>query len=279
MRVSKRVLFFSLAVVAFFSALPGCSTPGRPNTTEALDGQTALPPLEIYRRLAEQYETNQQLPRALLMWRVIAAIDSADNVAKQRIVKLRQTMQAAGSLHFAKGKDYLDRRLFQAARQEFALALTYNPYGEEAADYVRKLSVGDEFVEYTVRTGDTQERIAQTVYRDRSRQFIIAYFSDTGNGKDLKPGRILRLPAPEQETKPRVVHLSKPYAANRETPKIYNTAGAEASYRKGVAYYLAEQFQEAVWEWEETLRLDPDHPNAKRDIQRARAMLRKTRLK
>lgn len=260
--------------------LPGCRTPGRTTVAAgALTAQAVSPPVETYRRLAEQYEADQQLPRALLMWRVIEATNSGDGTVRERIAHLRQSMEKEGSLHCTKGREYLDQKSLQVARREFALALAYNPYGEEAANYLRKLSFGDEFVEYAVKAGDSPERIAQTVYHDGNKHSIVSYFGDTNNDRELSPGRILRLPAPDQEMKAKAVHLPKPYSANSEMPRMYDRPGAEAHYNMGLAHYLARRFPEAISEWEEVLRLDPDYPNAKRDLRKARAMLRKTRLK
>jgi hypothetical protein len=37
--------------------------------------------------------------------------------------------------------------------------------------------------------------------------------------------------------------------------------------------------QRAIREWEETLSLDPEHPNARRNIEKARSLLKKGQLK
>jgi hypothetical protein len=50
---------------------------------------------------------------------------------------------------------------------------------------------------------------------------------------------------------------------------------AELHYKKGMAYYTAEKFEEALKEWQETLRLNPNHPKAGQDIQKLDRMLKK----
>jgi tetratricopeptide (TPR) repeat protein len=50
---------------------------------------------------------------------------------------------------------------------------------------------------------------------------------------------------------------------------------AELHYKKGMAYYVAEKFEEALQEWQETLRLNPNHPKAGRDIQKLNHLLKK----
>jgi tetratricopeptide (TPR) repeat protein len=48
---------------------------------------------------------------------------------------------------------------------------------------------------------------------------------------------------------------------------------AESHYAAGLKRFLAEDLEAAVEEWEITLKLSPEHPRAKRDLQRARRLL------
>jgi tetratricopeptide (TPR) repeat protein len=50
---------------------------------------------------------------------------------------------------------------------------------------------------------------------------------------------------------------------------------AELHYKKGLAYYNEKQFEEARKEWEETLRLNPNHSQADHDIQKLDQLLKK----
>ncbi len=47
---------------------------------------------------------------------------------------------------------------------------------------------------------------------------------------------------------------------------------AEEHYNEGVRLFLAEKLDGAIKEWEETLRLDPQHLRAKRDLEKARRL-------
>jgi len=48
---------------------------------------------------------------------------------------------------------------------------------------------------------------------------------------------------------------------------------ADSHYAAGLKRFLAEDLEGAVEEWETTLKLSPEHPKAKRDLQRARRLL------
>ncbi len=50
---------------------------------------------------------------------------------------------------------------------------------------------------------------------------------------------------------------------------------AEIHYLQGVKYFLNEELQSAIKEWETTLILDPEHKKAKKDIENARSLLEK----
>jgi tetratricopeptide (TPR) repeat protein len=48
---------------------------------------------------------------------------------------------------------------------------------------------------------------------------------------------------------------------------------AEEHYKAGVQYFVNQKLEQAVTEWEETLRLNPDHPNARKDLVKARKLI------
>lgn len=54
-------------------------------------------------------------------------------------------------------------------------------------------------------------------------------------------------------------------------------ARAEALYRKGVRFFLNEELEHAIDAWSEALKLNPNHPKAKQDIENAIRLLDKWR--
>jgi tetratricopeptide (TPR) repeat protein len=50
---------------------------------------------------------------------------------------------------------------------------------------------------------------------------------------------------------------------------------AEAHYIRGVKHFLNEDLQLAIGEWEKTLKLNPKHEKAKKNIKNARSLLEK----
>lgn len=50
---------------------------------------------------------------------------------------------------------------------------------------------------------------------------------------------------------------------------------ADFHYKEGVKYFVKDQLEKAIQEWETTLMFDPDHQNASRDIENAKKLLEK----
>jgi len=53
------------------------------------------------------------------------------------------------------------------------------------------------------------------------------------------------------------------------------TSQAESHYLRGVKYFLNEELQNAIKEWEKTLELNPSHDKAKKNIKNAKSLLEK----
>jgi tetratricopeptide (TPR) repeat protein len=70
-------------------------------------------------------------------------------------------------------------------------------------------------------------------------------------------------------------HVDPRYKDVRESRAMVEKQLAEAHYVTGVRFYINEDLEKAINEWETTLALNPDHPKAKKDIENARALLRK----
>ncbi len=207
-----------------------------------------------------------------------------------------------------------------------------------------------------MKKGDTAKGIAQKVFNDSSKDFLIAYFNDLNKEARLEPGMTIALPslkaiqvAPEiadeepseyinikQEIrKARDYFGAKKYQQSASTAdkileydpvnkdamdlknaSYYKIGGmlrnekkyAEAlavfnnvdpdykdvrrisdflinidkskeraaeHYMSGVNYYMNQDLDKAIKEWEITLTLDPNYPNAKKDIENARSFLDK----
>jgi len=233
------------------------------------------PPFVVrYRALAAGYERSDEARKALFMWQVVSALSPDDRDARRRAKELEKQLNGEAEKHFEKGVQDLKNGSSAAGREELLLALTYNPEHREALDYFRKRAIESDYFLYEAEEGDSPAKVAKKVYGDPTRGFLVAYFSDVSPDGQLRAGTRLMLPIIEAEVKAaqaKPVSRTKPGNAQRS----YDRVAAEEHYAKGVGYFLAQELQQALNEWEETLRLYPEHPNAQRDIQKVRNLLKR----
>jgi hypothetical protein len=263
--------------------MPGCASPEKPVivTVERVYVEEVRPTAPTtdpslvarWRTLAVTYEQSEQLQKALLMWRVVEN-SNQEGEAALRVEALERLIHAEGKDHFAKGMRLIDNHSVVAGRKEFLIALMYDPQNKEVFDYLKRKILEPEYVSYETREGDTVRKIATTVYGDPGKAIIVAYFNDLSGEGQLTPGMHLRMPAIDGEVKAAAKERggkTKPATATR----VSDRTAAEKHYSEGVSRFLADDLQEAVKEWEETLRLYPDHPNAQRDLRKARNLLKR----
>jgi tetratricopeptide (TPR) repeat protein len=234
---------------------------------------------EKYRLKAIEFEKSEELPRALFFWKVVHSFAQNDQEVQERIEALEARIQKEAERHFQKGVEALQNNSIPTARKEFLIALAFNPEHRQALDYLKNKLNDQEYIVYETKRGDTLKRISQEIYKDPEKEFLIAYFNDLDSRGPLKSEMALKLPVITS------IWMSKPaYSEEKpiksiiplpKLPKIELKLQdqAEVHYAKGIRHFLAEELEQAIGEWEETLRLNPDHPNAKKDLQKARRLL------
>ena len=78
-----------------------------------------------------------------------------------------------------------------------------------------------------------------------------------------------------QEALERFNHVDPGYRDVRDLIASAKIQLAEVHYISGIKYFTEENLDKAVEEWEETLKLNPQHPKAKGDIENAAKLLQK----
>ncbi len=239
-----------------------------------------------------EHETAGDLRRALLDWQIVSRFNPDEDEASQKIKALRRTIRSRADRHFSNGLECLRKGEKEAARTEFLATLLHDPDHKEALRYVKYELAEPDYVFYRGREGDSLKKIAQEVYKDPKMDFLVAYFHNLDDGGASDPGLVLKLPIVEPaltatarraEETPNKGRTSRIREYPEEPSPLKNALDsapyfrlqneAEAHYKKGVAYFLAEELDKAVEEWEETLRLNPAHAKAKKDLEKARRLL------
>jgi tetratricopeptide (TPR) repeat protein len=229
---------------------------------------------EKSRLKALEFEESEEFSQALFHWKVVHSFEPHDVAVSERIKALETRIRMEAENHFLKGLEHFHKNFTREARKEFLLCLAYNPEHVQALDYLKHKLYEPDHLLYETKEGDTFRIISEEMYKDPEKAFLIAYFNDMRTNDLLEPGIWLKLPMvdPAWMAKPpsseKAMILSRPQTVEGQLREQ-----AEAHYLKGVNYFLAEDLESAIREWEETLRLNPEHPTVRKDLEKARRLL------
>lgn len=231
---------------------------------------------------AIKLERSGEFPKTLFYWRVVKSFTPHDQETSEKVLFWETRIRREAENHFLKGLEKFKQNSVQEARKEFLIALAYNPEHHRALDFLKHKLNEPVWTIYEVKKGDTMRKISQEIYKDPEKDFLIAYFNNLDSQDPLRPGMTLNLPilppawmdkkVPAQEMLHKTPVPSKPLKLDASLQEQ-----ADVHYAKGIKYFLSEELEKAIEQWEETLRINPNHPNAKRDLQRARNLLKNLR--
>lgn len=237
---------------------------------------------EKYYLEAIKLERRGEFPKTLFYWRVVQSFTPHDQEVSGKVLFWETRIRKEAENHFSKGLENFKQNSAQEARKEFLIALAYNPEHHQALDYLKHKLNEPVWTIYEVKKGDNMKKISQEIYKDPEKDFLIAYFNPLDSRDPLRPGMTLKLPilppawmdkkVPSEERLHKAPVPSKPLKLDASLQEQ-----ADVHYAKGIKYFLSEELEKAIEQWEETLRINPNHPNAKRDLQRARNLLKNLR--
>jgi tetratricopeptide (TPR) repeat protein len=242
-----------------------------------------------YRRLADSAEKAGDLRRALLYRKVVNGFAPEDANAREHVDRLERKIRSEADSRYRAAMALEERGETAKAHREFLAVLVLDPDHAEALRRVKYGMYGKnggaeaEPRSRTVREGDTLRKIAAEVYRDPDKEFLVAYFNRLPTGSPLSIGTELLLPdvdirsSTATEKVPGYSRQEKEgngsrLPVERKEDDERKLREADAHYAAGMRLFLAEDLDGAIREWEQTLSLDPAHPKARRDIEKARRL-------
>jgi tetratricopeptide (TPR) repeat protein len=205
--ITVRLGMTALLGVLFFHA---CALPPPPEKIPPVRKDPFRDVPREYKLRALQNERKNNLSMAILCWHIVKSFKPGDLEATAEINRLRSLAQAESKKHYLQGLDYLKEKKGDAARNEFLLALFFNPDDRKILDPLEKDLLPPDSIAYRVTKGDNDTSIARKVYHDPGKSFLVAYFDNANNTDSPAPGELLHLPiiepAPVPE-KPKSVTL------------------------------------------------------------------------
>ena len=199
---------------------------------------------EKYRAKAIALERKENWRRALFYWQVVSRLRPDDQEFAGKIKTLEARIRSEAEKHFLKGLEHYQKKSLPAARQEFLIALAYNPDHPQALEYLKYKLNDTDLIFYETKEGDTLRKIAGAIYHDPDKDFLVAYLNDLNSSDKLKPGLTLKLPIIES------AQIARPFAP-------------EEILNKAKVLFKAQKYDQAVSFAEKFLEYAPENNEAK----------------
>lgn len=198
-----------------------------PREAGPLPGQRAWSvPKECARR-AQNYERAGDLGKALYFWEIVARFEPENGELSGKIGALRQSIRVKAEQHYSKGVHYFQENDVQKARTEFLSVLLYDPDHERALDYVRAKLAEKDYALYGTKRGDTPGAIAKKQYGEQGMAYLVAYFNDLDEQREIDDGSTLKLPVIERGSR-----RGRPHS--EEVLEMARALYAAGEYQQGI---------------------------------------------
>jgi tetratricopeptide (TPR) repeat protein len=188
-----------LAAALLGLTLAGCASltapsPGEPGAGAAPAPVARDPLAARHRQQAEALTRDGQLRRAAEEWKIALTITPGDAQAREALAALQARIAQAVTERLEGGRKALARGVQVEARRQFLIALALDPGNRAAFDALQNTTREVEFINHTVRAGDTLTALAQRYYGDRSRAEVIWETNHLPANPRLAPGTTLKIP-------------------------------------------------------------------------------------
>ena len=203
------------------AAAPGYKPGGELEITIPKDPFAGM--TDRFRRMARRDDKTRDWHRALMRWEAVSGLKSGDREARRRIAGIKSLLRKNAAKHLRLAKAHLKKQSYGKAFKEFLRTLSFDPKNHLALTMVKHDLNARSVTDYRVRRGDTLREIAEAEYSDPDMTFLVRYYNDIKDPRQLKVGTVLRLPVmaavipPGQRAKRRVAAAKTPRPTPRRT--------------------------------------------------------------
>ena len=159
---------------------------------------------------AREWESRDELDLALNHWRLVERIAVDPTEARGEIQRLENRIAEAVQMHYQKGLAALKHKRPLAARNRFLSALRLDPAFEPALRQIQSRYATFPLTVYPAAPGDTPASIAQKVFDDRNKAFLVAWFNHLPPDRELAPGALVLLPKLDHQPEASVPGIHPP---------------------------------------------------------------------
>ncbi len=143
---------------------------------------------------AGELEAHGELTMALDHWRLAHRIGMNQATTRSEIIRLENKIAAAVQDHYEKGLAELGKKNPGAARNHFLAALRLNPAFQPALKQIKARFSPFPLAVYLSVPGDRPATVAEKIFGDGKKAFLVAWFNDLSEDATVPPGTILILP-------------------------------------------------------------------------------------
>lgn len=157
---------------------------------------------------ARELEARGELAMALDHWRLVRQIAVDPTEAAREMERLEEKIAQAVRSHYRQGLTQLKNGQPRPARNHFLAALRLDPDFRPALIQINGRFSTFPLSVYLSMPGDHPKRIAQALFGDAGKAFLVAWFNDLPLNEALTPGTLLILPK-LQSAPPKKVRRTK----------------------------------------------------------------------
>ncbi|MGD8701202.1 MAG: hypothetical protein PVG51_01665 [Desulfosarcina sp.] len=147
---------------------------------------------------ARDLEASGELNMALAHWQLVQRIANDPSDANREIGRLEKKIAAAVQSHYLEGLEDLNQNKLTTARNHFLAALRLDPRFQPALKQINARFSAFPLRVYLSVAGDQPATVAEKVFGDEKKAFLVAWFNDLHPTDVLTPGSILILPKLEK---------------------------------------------------------------------------------
>lgn len=250
MKIRKlQVLFWMM----FMIGITGCThlsiSPTYSNKVELQNEESLFDEKEVfavsyhYWQRANESETVKDWYMARYFLHIAHQLDPANNEIESKIAMLTEKIRSESEAHFQKGLKSYEIKDLKEAHSFFLEALRINPDNQKAMRYLVEILNQPEQKTFNVAEEKEVESIAQEVYGDPEKKFLIAFFNDLHDKSVPEIGSVLMIPPAPINTPPTAFDLAESLANAR-------------------SYLESKQYSHTLKMTRKIQRQIPDHPEA-----------------
>jgi len=233
------------------------------------------------RRKALYYYDSAQYSESLNWWGKILKLFPSNKEAREMAIVITMKLDKDQAeqflaIHFERGKNHFNNKEYRFALKEFQMIQKIDPQYKGITDYINKTMKYLEkppVVKLPVRLLKQYYDKGLKYYKQKQYDLAIAEWQKIlKDNSSENPYRVNAIVNINKVKRKITFNASEPRQEKSGADNKFSEI-AKKHYLKGVAFYMKGKYEKAIREWKIVLKYDPNHINAKNNIEKCRRKL------